>query len=165
MSDAPRRPLPEGLRRETLAVRTALPPSQHGENSEALFLTTAYVQSDAETSARKFSNSEDFTYSRTSNPTVRSLEARLAALEGTEAAIATSTGMSAILLLAMGVLKAGDHVVCSRGVFGNTVLLFQNYLGKFGVETTFVDLTDLRAGQRPSGRKRACCSSRHRPTR
>lgn len=120
MHDPAHRPLPEGLRSETLAVRTALAPSQHGENSEALFLTTAYVQPDAETSARKFSNAEDFTYTRTSNPTVRSLEARLAAMEGTEAAIATSTGMSAILLLAMGTLKAGDHVVCSRSVFGST---------------------------------------------
>ena len=118
MSDESRRTLPEGLRPETLAIRTGLPRSQHGEHSEGLFLTTAYVQADAETSARKFANSEDFTYSRTSNPTVRSLEARMAALEGTEAAIATSTGMSAILLLGMGLLKAGDHVICSRSVFG-----------------------------------------------
>lgn len=147
MSDHPRRPLPDGLRPETLAVRTALPASQHGENSEALFLTTAYVQPDAETSARKFSNSEDFTYSRTSNPTVRSLEARLAALEGTEAAIATSTGMSAILLLALGLLKAGDHVVCSRSVFGSTINLFAKEFGKFGVETSFVSQTDLAEWQ------------------
>ncbi|WP_457442190.1 O-succinylhomoserine sulfhydrylase [Roseateles sp. P5_E4] len=143
MSAPARRTLPEGLRPETLAVRTALAPSQHGENSEALFLTTAYVQPDAETSARKFSNSEDFTYSRTSNPTVRSLEARLAALEGTEAAIATSTGMSAILLLGMSVLKAGDHVVCSRSVFGSTINLFAKEFAKFGVETSFVSQTDL----------------------
>ena len=153
MNDDARRTLPEGLRPETLAVRTALPRSPHGENSEALFLTTAYVQPDAETSARKFSNSEDFTYSRTSNPTVRSLEARLAALEGTEGAIATSTGMSAILLLAMGVLKAGDHVVCSRSVFGSTINLFVKEFGKFGVETTFVSQTDLaewRAALKPT---------------
>jgi O-succinylhomoserine sulfhydrylase len=155
MNDDTARPLPAGLRPETLAVRTALAPSQHGENSEALFLTSAYVQPDAETSARKFSNSEDFTYSRTSNPTVRSLEARLAALEGTEAAIATSTGMSAILLLGMGVLKAGDHVVCSRSVFGSTINLFAKEFGKFGVETTFVSQTDLaewRAALRPTTR-------------
>ena len=138
-----RRTLPEGLRRETLAVRTSLERSQHGEHSEALFLTTAYVQPDSETAARKFANSEDFTYSRTSNPTVRSLEARLAALEGTEAAICTSTGMSAILLLGMGVLKAGDHVICSRSVFGSTINLFAKEFGKFGVETTFVSQTDL----------------------
>ena len=156
MGAGDKRRLPDGLRPETLAVRTALDASQHGENSEALFLTTAYVQPDAETSARKFSASEDFTYSRTSNPTVRSLEARLAALEGTEGAIATSTGMSAILLLGMGVLKAGDHVVCSRSVFGSTINLFAKEFGKFGVETTFVSQTDVaewRAAIRPGKTK------------
>ncbi len=145
--------LPEGLRPETLAVRTGLAPSQHGENSEALFLTSAYVQPDAETSARRFAEMEDFTYSRTSNPTVRSFEARLAAMEGAESAVATSTGMSAILLLIMGLLKAGDHVVCSRSVFGSTVSLFAKEFGKFGVETSFVSQTDLaewRASMRPS---------------
>ena len=147
--------LPEGLRPETLAVRTALAPSQHGENSEALFLTSAYVQPDAATSAQRFSQSEDFTYSRTSNPTVRSLEARLAAMEGTEAAIATSSGMSAILLLCMGLLKSGDHVICSRSVFGSTINLFAKEFGKFGVETSFVSQTDLqewREAIRPSTR-------------
>ena len=147
--------LPEGLRPETLAVRTALAPSQHGENSEALFLTSAYVQPDAETSARRFAQMEDFTYSRTGNPTVRSFEARLAAMEGAEAAVATSTGMSAILLLAMGLLKAGDHVVCSRSVFGSTISLFAKEFGKFGVETSFVSQTDLaewRAALRPTTR-------------
>jgi O-succinylhomoserine sulfhydrylase len=143
MAEDPRRTLPDGLRPETLAIRTGLPRSQHGEHSEGLYLTTAYVQADAETSARKFANSEDFTYSRTSNPTVRSLEARMAALEGTEGAIATSTGMSAILLLAMGLLKAGDHVICSRSVFGSTINLFAKEFGKFGVETSFVSQTDL----------------------
>lgn len=145
--------LPAGLRPETLAVRTALPPSQHGENSEALFLTSTYVQPDAETSARRFANMEDFTYSRTSNPTVRSFEARLAAMEGAEGAVATSTGMSAILLLIMGLLKAGDHVVCSRSVFGSTISLFAKEFGKFGVETSFVSQTDLdewRAALRPN---------------
>jgi O-succinylhomoserine sulfhydrylase len=145
--------LPEGLRPETLAVRTALAPSQHGENSEGLFLTSAFVQPDAETSARRFAEMEDFTYARTSNPTVRSLEARLAAMEGAEAAVATATGMSAILLLVMGLLKAGDHVVCSRSVFGSTVSLFAKEFAKFGVETTFVSQTDLgewRAAIRPS---------------
>jgi len=139
--------LPEGLRPETLAVRTALAPSQHGENSEALFLTSAYVQPDAETSARRFAASEDFTYSRTSNPTVRSLEARLAAMEGSEATIATASGMSAILLLCMGLLKAGDHVICSRSVFGSTINLFAKEFGKFGVETSFVSQTDLNEWQ------------------
>lgn len=147
--------LPEGLRPETLAVRAALAPSQHGENSEALFLTSTFVHPDAATSAQRFAQSEDFTYSRTSNPTVRSLEARLAAMEGTEAAIATATGMSAILLVCMGLLKAGDHVVCSRSVFGSTINLFAKEFGKFGVETSFVSQTDLqewRDAIRPSTR-------------
>lgn len=135
--------LPAGLRPETLAVRTALAPSQHGENSEALFLTSGYVQPNAEVSAQRFATSEDFTYSRTSNPTVRSFEARLAAMEGTEAAVATATGMGAILLLIMGLLKSGDHVICSRSVFGSTINLFAKEFGKFGVETTFVSQTDL----------------------
>ncbi|MFO1273462.1 MAG: O-succinylhomoserine sulfhydrylase [Rubrivivax sp.] len=145
--------LPEGLRPETLAVRTALAPSQHGENSEGLFLTSAFVQPDAETSARRFAEMEDFTYGRTSNPTVRSLEARLAAMEGAESAVATATGMSAILLLVMGLLKAGDHVVCSRSVFGSTISLFAKEFAKFGVETSFVSQTDLaewRAAMRPA---------------
>jgi O-succinylhomoserine sulfhydrylase len=147
--------LPEGLRRETLAVRTALAPSQHGENSEALFLTSAYVQPNAATMARRFADSEDFTYARTSNPTVRSFEARLAAMEGTEAAIATSSGMSAILLLGMGLLKAGDHVICSRSVFGSTINLFAKEFAKFGVRTSFVSQTDLaewRAALEPTTR-------------
>lgn len=135
--------LPEGLRPETLAVRSALAPSQHGENSEALFLTSAFVQPDAATSARRFANMEDFTYARTSNPTVRSLEQRLAAMEGAEACVATSTGMSAILLIVMGLLKAGDHVICSRSVFGSTISLFAKEFGKFGVDTTFVSQTDI----------------------
>ncbi|WP_184300696.1 O-succinylhomoserine sulfhydrylase [Roseateles oligotrophus] len=147
--------LPAGLRPETLAVRTALAPSQHGENSEALFLTSGFVQPDAQTSAERFASSEDFTYARTSNPTVRSFEARLAAMEGTEAAVATATGMSAILLLIMGLLKAGDHVVCSRSVFGSTLNLFAKEFGKFGVETSFVSQTDLaewRAAIKPNTR-------------
>ncbi len=145
--------LPPGLRPETLAVRVAMAPSQHGENSEGLFLTSTYVQPDAETSARRFAQMEDFTYSRTSNPTVRSFEMRLAAMEGAEAAIATSTGMSAILLIIMGLLRSGDHVICSRSVFGSTISLFAKEFGKFGVETSFVSQTDLgewRAALRPS---------------
>ncbi|MEJ7138706.1 O-succinylhomoserine sulfhydrylase [Amphibiibacter pelophylacis] len=145
--------LPEGVRPETLAVRLALAPSQHGENSEGLFLTSTYVQPDAATSAQRFAQMEDFTYSRTSNPTVRSFEMRLAAMEGAEAAVASATGMSAILLLIMATLKAGDHVICSRSVFGSTIGLFGKEFAKFGVETTFVSQTDLsewHAAIRPS---------------
>ncbi|MDE2607803.1 MAG: O-succinylhomoserine sulfhydrylase [Burkholderiales bacterium] len=148
--------LPAGLHRETLAVRTALPPSQWGENSEALFLTSGFVQPDAETMAHRFAHpQEGYTYGRTSNPTVTSFEQRLAALEGTEAAIGTATGMAAILLLGMGVLRAGDHVVCSRSVFGSTLNLFAKEFGKFGVESTFVSQTDLaewKAALRPNTR-------------
>jgi O-succinylhomoserine sulfhydrylase len=140
--------LPEGLHRDTLAVRTALPPSQWGENSEALFLTSGFIQPDAETSARRFANpQEGYTYGRTSNPTVSSFEQRLAAMEGTEAAIGTSTGMAAILLLGMGLLKAGDHLICSRSVFGSTLNLFAKEFGKFGVQSTFVSQTDLKEWQ------------------
>ena len=146
--------LPAGLHRDTLAIRAGIEPSQYGENSEALYLTSGFLQPDAATSARLFANpQEGYTYGRTSNPTVTGFEQRLAAMEGTEAAIATSTGMAAILLLGMGVLKAGDHVVCSRSVFGSTLNLFAKEFGKFGVESTFVSQTDLkewRAAMRPN---------------
>jgi O-succinylhomoserine sulfhydrylase len=148
--------LPAGLHRDTLAVRSGLPASQWGENSEALYLTSGFVQPDAETMAHRFANpQEGYTYGRTSNPTVTSFERRLAAMEGTEGAIATSTGMAAILLLGMGVLKAGDHVVCSRSVFGSTLNLFAKEFGKFGVQSTFVSQTDLaewKAALRPNTR-------------
>ena len=146
--------LPAGLHRDTLAVRAGIKPSQYGENSEALYLTSGFLQPDAETSAHRFANpQEGYTYGRTSNPTVTGFEQRLAAMEGTEAAIGTSTGMAAILLLGMGVLKAGDHVICSRSVFGSTLNLFAKEFGKFGVQSTFVSQTDLqewKAAVRPN---------------
>ena len=142
------RKLPQGLHPDTLAVRTALPPSQWGENSEALYLTSGFVQPDAQTMAHRFAHPQDgYTYGRTSNPTVTSFEQRLAVMEGTEAAIATSTGMAAILLLGMGLLKAGDHVICSRSVFGSTLNLFGKEFAKFGVETSFVSQTQLQEWQ------------------
>ena len=148
------RTLPPGLHRDTLALRSGLAPSQYGEHSEALFLTSGFVQPDAETAARRFAGTEPgFTYSRTSNPTVTSFEQRLAALEGTEAAIGASTGMGAILMMCMGLLKAGDHVICSRSVFGSTLNLFGKEFAKFGVETTFVSQTDVaewRAAMKPN---------------
>ena len=152
-ADSSARPLPAGLHPDTLAVRTGIAPSAYGENSEALYLTSCFVQPDAATSARRFANEEDgYTYSRTSNPSVTAFERRLAALEGSEAAIGTSSGMAAILLMGMGLLRSGDHVVCSRSVFGSTLNLFAKEFGKFGVETTFVSQTDLaewRAAIRP----------------
>ena len=146
--------LPDNLHRDTLAVRVAIDPSQYGENSEALYLTSGFLQPDAETSARRFAGTEDgYTYGRTSNPTVTSFERRLAALEGTEAAIGASTGMGAILMMCMGLLKAGDHVICSRSMFGSTIALIGREFGKFGVETTFVSQTDVaewKAALRPT---------------
>jgi O-succinylhomoserine sulfhydrylase len=148
--------LPDNLHRDTLAVRVALEPSQYGENSEALYLTSGFLQPDAETSARRFAGDEEgYTYARTSNPTVTSFERRLAALEGTQAAIGASTGMGAILMMCMGLLKAGDHVVCSRSMFGSTIALIGREFGKFGVETTFVSQTDVnewKAALRPNTR-------------
>ncbi len=138
------RKLPPGLHRETLAVRAAVDASQYGENSEALYLTSSFTQPDSETAARRFAGEEDgYIYSRFTNPTVASMEQRLAALEGMEAAIGTSSGMSAILLLCMGLLKAGDHVVCSQSVFGSTIKLIAGEFGKFGVRSTFVSQTDV----------------------
>jgi len=141
----PRKDLPPDARIETLAVREGLPATQWGENSEALFLTSSFNHPDAATAAARFANEEEaFVYSRFTNPTTMMFERRLAALEGTDACIATSTGMSAILLLVMGLLKSGDHVVCSQSVFGSTISLLQTQFGKFGVETTFVSQTDVQ---------------------
>ncbi|TAK93678.1 MAG: O-succinylhomoserine sulfhydrylase [Aquabacterium sp.] len=150
----PRKALPADARIETLAVREGLPASPWGENSEALFLTSSFTHPDAATAAARFANEEEaFVYSRFTNPTTMMFERRLAALEGTEAAIGTASGMSAILLMIMGLLKAGDHVICSRSVFGATIVLFEREFGKFGVETTFVSQTDLsewRAAVKPN---------------
>ena len=140
--------LPEGLHTDTLAVRAAVDKSQYGENSEALFLTSSFTQPDSETAARRFSGLEDgYIYSRFTNPTNASMETRLAALEGAEACISTSSGMSAVLLLCMGLLKAGDHVVCSQSVFGSTLKLIGSEFAKFGVQSTFVPQTDVAAWQ------------------
>ena len=140
------RTLPQGLHPDTLAVREAIERSQWGEHSEALYLTSSFVQPDAETAARRFAAQEDgYTYSRTSNPTVTSFEKRLAAMEGTECSVATSTGMSAILLVALTALKAGDHVICSQSMFGSTIKLLGTEMARFGVETTFVSQTDVQA--------------------
>ena len=138
--------LPEGLHIDTLAVRAAVDKTQYGENSEALFLTSSFTQPDSETAARRFSGLEDgYIYSRFTNPTNASMEQRLAALEGAEACISTSSGMSAVLLLCMGLLKAGDHVVCSQSVFGSTLKLIGSEFAKFGVQSTFVPQTDVAA--------------------
>ena len=140
--------LPDDLHLDTLAVRSAVDKSQYGENSEALYLTSSFVQPNAETAARRFAGEEEgYTYSRFGNPTVTSMEQRLAALEGTEACIGTSSGMAAIMLMCMGLLKAGDHVICSQSVFGSTIRLLAGEFGKFGVQSTFVSQTDVAQWQ------------------
>ena len=149
-------PLPDNLHIDTLAVRAAVDRSQYGENSEAIYLTSGYVQPDAETAARRFAGEEDgYTYARLGNPTVASMEMRLAALEGAEACIATSTGMSAILLMCLGLLKSGDHVICSHSLFGATIKLIGSEFAKFGVKTTFVSQTQVaewKAAMQPNTR-------------
>ncbi len=139
-------PLPTDLHLETLAVRLAADRSQYGENSEALYLTSGYVQPSAEVSARRFAGEEDgYTYGRSGNPTVSSFEMRLAALEGSEAALATASGMSAVMLMLFSLLKAGDHVVYSQSMFGSTLKLIGSEFARFGVESTVVPQTDLAA--------------------
>lgn len=141
-------PIPSDWHPDTMAVRAALPRSQYGEHSEALYLTSSFVLPDSQTAADYFADPQQgYTYTRTGNPTVSSLEVRLAAMEGAEAAIATSSGMSATLLLAMGVLNAGDHVICSRSMFGSTIRLMGTEMARFGVEVSFVSQTDLAEWQ------------------
>jgi O-succinylhomoserine sulfhydrylase len=140
------RKLPDDLHLDTLAVRAAVDRSQYGENSEALYLTSGYVQPSAEAAARRFAGDEEgFTYGRYGNPTVASFEQRLAALEGTEAAISTASGMAAILMMCLALLKAGDHIICSQSMFGSTIKLIGSDLAKFGVESSFVSQTDVSA--------------------
>lgn len=136
----------KGYRPETDAVRAGHTRSPEGEHSEALFLTSSFVFASAEEAAQRFSGDlPGNVYSRFTNPTVRSFQDRLAALEGGEACVATASGMSAILSLCLALLSQGEHIVCARGVFGATTMLLKNYLAKLGIDTTFVPLTDLQA--------------------
>ena len=136
-----------GLR--TQSVRAGQKRTPENEHSDPIFVTSSYVFANARQAQARFAGEEPGNiYSRFTNPTVRTFEERLALMEGGERCIATASGMAAIMSLAMGLLKAGDHLVCSRAVFGNTVLLFKNFFTKFGVDTTFVDLTDLNAWER-----------------
>jgi O-succinylhomoserine sulfhydrylase len=141
---------------ETLAVHAGTVRSQFGEHSEALFLTSSFVFENAAQAAARFIGEQPGNiYSRFTNPTVTMFEERLAAMEGAEQCIATASGMSAILACVMGVLKAGDHIVASRSLFGATVNLFNNIIKKFGVETTYVSATDVaewKAAVRPNTR-------------
>lgn len=131
---------------DTLALRTGHTRSFEGEHGEPIFLTSSFVYANAAEAAAKFSGQEPGNiYSRFTNPTVAMFEKRLAAIEGAERAVATSSGMAAIMAVAMSFLKQGDHVICSRAVFGSTVAMFEKYVAKFGVQVDFVDLTDLSA--------------------
>lgn len=131
---------------DTLAVRAGHERTNEGEQGEAIFTTSSYVYDSAAQAAARFSGEEPGNiYSRFTNPTVRTFEKRLAALEGGERCVATASGMGAILTTCLGLLKAGDHIVSSRAIFGTTVVLFNNILARFGVETSYVPLTDLTA--------------------
>ncbi|QIO10390.1 O-succinylhomoserine sulfhydrylase [Acinetobacter lanii] len=131
---------------DTLAIRTGHNRTAEGEHSEPIFLTSSFVCENAADAAAKFSGEiEGNTYSRYTNPTVQAFEKRLAVLDGAEAAVATSSGMAGVHAITLAYLKSGDHVVCSRAVFGSILSLFEKYVIKFGVEVTFVDLGDLDA--------------------
>lgn len=130
--------------RETLALRAGHDRTAEQEHAEPIFPTSSFVYSSAAEAARKFSGEEPGNvYSRFTNPTVRTFERRLAALEGGERCVATSSGMAAILSTALALLSAGDEIVASRSLFGSTVSLFDKYLGKFGITTRYVELSDL----------------------
>ena len=134
---------------DTRAVRAGTRRTGFGEHAEALFLTSSFVFDSAAQAAERFANSgQGFVYSRFSNPTVAMFQDRLAALEGAEACLATSSGMSAIFTCCLGLVNAGDHIVASQSIFGATLQLFNTILARFGVETTYVDATDPQAWAR-----------------
>lgn len=152
--------LPEGLSTDTLAVRAGMDRTQHREHSEAMYLTSSFVFDNAAQAATLFSGEEEGNvYARFTNPSVTLFEERLAALEGAEACIATASGMAAITAMIMANLSAGDHIVASKSLFGSTIQLLGNILPRFGIETTFVSLTDpdaWAAAVRPNTRLFFC---------
>lgn len=136
----------DGVGLDTLAIRAGQHRTEEGEHSDPIFMTSSYVFDSAAHAAARFSGDEPGNvYSRYTNPTIRSFEERIAALEGAEAGVATASGMAAILSTCMALLAAGDHVICSKSVFGTTTVLFGKYLEKFGVSVTLVSLTDIPA--------------------
>ncbi|WP_101759532.1 O-succinylhomoserine sulfhydrylase [Oceanicoccus sp. KOV_DT_Chl] len=144
LKEEQRRAALEHARIDTLAIRAGQIRTAEGEHAEPIFPTSSYVFDSAAQAAARFKGDEKGNvYSRYTNPTVRNFEQRIAALEGAEAGVATASGMAAILSTCMALLAAGDHVVCSRNVFGTTTNLFLKYLCKFGLEVSFVDLVDL----------------------
>ncbi len=134
---------------DTLAIRTGHTATNEQEHSEAIFPTSSYTFKNAAEAAARFSGEEPGNiYTRLTNPTVRCFQERLAALEGGEACVATSSGMSAIMAVMLALLKTGDHIVCSSSIFGTTTVFFNNYLKKFGIDVEFVDLVDLEGWQK-----------------
>jgi O-succinylhomoserine sulfhydrylase len=130
----------------TRGVRSGQSRTAEGEQSEPIFATSSYVFASAAEAAARFADDRTGNvYSRFTNPTVRTFEQRLAAMEGGESCVATASGMSAILATCMALLQAGDHIVCSRSLFGTTTVLFNKYLSRFGIDISFVPLTDLSA--------------------
>ncbi len=131
---------------DTRAVRAGQHRTAEQEHSEPIFPTSSYVFDSAAEAAARFSGEQPGNiYSRFTNPTVRTFEERLASLEGGERCVATASGMSAIYATCAGLLASGDHIVSSRSIFGSTTLLFTNFLGKFGIDTSFVAQNDLAA--------------------
>lgn len=129
---------------DTLAIRAGQQRTAEGEHSETIFPTSSYVFDSCAQAAARFSGKLDGNvYSRYTNPTVRMFEQRIAAMEGAQTAVATSSGMAAILTTCMALLKTGDHIVCSRSVFGTTTVLFDKYMRRFGVDVSFVCATDI----------------------
>ncbi|MDG1581830.1 O-succinylhomoserine sulfhydrylase [Pseudomonas sp. GOM6] len=138
----------DGVGFDTLAVRAGQQRTPEGEHGEAMFLTSSYVFRSAADAAARFAGEQPGNvYSRYTNPTVRAFEQRIAALEGAEQAVATASGMAAILAIVMSLCSAGDHVLVSRSVFGSTISLFEKYLKRFGIEVDYPPLADLEAWQ------------------
>ena len=130
----------------TQAIRAGQERTHEQEHSEPIFPTSSFVFSSAAKAAACFANEEPGNiYSRFTNPTVRTFEQRLAVMEGAERCVATASGMSAILSICLGLLKAGDHMVSSLSIFGSTTMLFDNFLSRLGISITYVDLTDFNA--------------------
>ncbi len=160
MTEHKNRPLPADLSIDTLAVRAGMDRTHHREHSEAMYLTSSFVFDNAAQAAVMFSGEEDGNvYARFTNPSVSLFEERLAALEGAEACIATASGMAAITAMIMANLSAGDHIVASKSLFGSSIQLLGTILPRFGIETTFVSLSDpaeWAAAIRPNTRLMFC---------
>lgn len=139
----------EGYGDDTIAVRSGYHRTDEGEHSEAIFATSSYVYKNAKDAADHFNgNKKGNVYSRHTNPTVRAFERRLALMEGGERAVATASGMGAILAMGLAYLKAGDHLLCAKQLFGSSVALFDNYFAKLGVSVSYVDCLDTKAWQK-----------------